>query len=133
MGNVKISEIADELGYDSKEIIQKAQEMGFKKIQAKTHVVSDEEAAAIYEYIQTGILPQSATKPKAPKAEKSAKPKEKTEEKSAKKSTKDEKPAKDKAEKPKKEEKPKESKKTAKPSQKVAKKNEIKAEKKVEK
>lgn len=133
MGNVKISEIADELGYDSKEIIQKAQEMGFKKIKAKTNVVSDEEAAAIYEYIQTGILPQSATKPKAPKAEKSAKPKEKIEEKSAKKSTKDEKPAKDKAEKPKKEEKPKESKKTAKSSQKVAKKDEIKAEKKVEK
>ena len=32
MGNVKISEIADELGYDSKEIIQKAQEMGLKVI-----------------------------------------------------------------------------------------------------
>ena len=129
MGSVKISEIADELGYDSKEIIQKAQEMGFKKIKAKTNVVSDEEAAAIYEYIQTGVLPQSAEKPKTTKAPKSEKSTTKSKEKTEKK---DSKPAKSKAES--KAEKPKEKAKSSKiDAKKVEKKDEIKAEKKSQK
>ena len=131
MGNVKISEIADELGYDSKEIIQKAQEMGFKKIKAKTNVVTDEEAAAIYEYIQTGVLPEQATKAKEKKSEKSTKTKEKAEKKdSAKKEKKSEKSAKEKEGKAKKE---KDSKEKVTKAPKESKKTAPKAEKKEEK
>lgn len=71
MGNVRISEIAAELGYTSKEIIEKAQEMGYKKIKTAANAVTNEEAAAIYEYVQTGELPQTKSKPKkATKVEK---------------------------------------------------------------
>ena len=35
MGKVKISDIATELGYESKEVIEKAKEMGLSKKQAK--------------------------------------------------------------------------------------------------
>ena len=60
---VLIKDIADELGYASKEIIEKAQEMGFKKVKTASNKVSEEEAAAIYDYIQTGILPGKKSKP----------------------------------------------------------------------
>ncbi|MDU7070577.1 translation initiation factor IF-2 N-terminal domain-containing protein, partial [Campylobacter ureolyticus] len=58
MAEVRISEIALELGYTSKEIIEKANEMGLKKIKAQNSAVSMEEAEAIYNYVQTGELPQ---------------------------------------------------------------------------
>lgn len=58
MAEVRISEIALELGYSSKEIIEKANEMGLKKIKAQNSAVSMEEAEAIYNYVQTGELPQ---------------------------------------------------------------------------
>lgn len=71
---VRISEIADELGYASAEVVAKAQEMGYKKIKTGANSVTDEEAAAIYNYIQTGELPEPKKPKKAPKAE-SEKPK----------------------------------------------------------
>lgn len=62
---VRISEIAAELGYSNKEIIEKAHEMGLKKIKAANSVVSLEEAESIYNYVQTGELPQQKAKPKS--------------------------------------------------------------------
>ena len=58
MGTVRISEIANELGYNSKEVLEKAIELGLK---VKTHSsgVSPEEAAALYTYIQTGEIPEA--------------------------------------------------------------------------
>lgn len=69
MANVRIYEIATELGYSSKEIIQKAQEMGLKKIKSASNAVSNEEAAAIYDYVQTGAAPKKS-KSKTTKKEK---------------------------------------------------------------
>lgn len=58
MSRVKISEISNELGYPSKEVIEKAQELGLK---VKTHsdCISLEEAEKLYEYINTGIAPKT--------------------------------------------------------------------------
>ena len=58
MSRVKISEISNELGYPSKEVIEKAQELGLK---AKTHsdCISLEEAEKLYEYINTGVTPKT--------------------------------------------------------------------------
>lgn len=55
MPRIKISEIANELGYPSREVIEKAQELGLK---AKTHsdCISLEEAEKLYEYINTGEI-----------------------------------------------------------------------------
>lgn len=57
MSRVKISEIANELGYPSKEVIEKAQELGLK---VKTHsdCISLEEADRLYEYINSGVTPK---------------------------------------------------------------------------
>lgn len=61
MSRVKISEIANELGYPSKEVIEKAQELGLK---VKTHsdCISLEEAERLYEYINTGVAPKTLPK-----------------------------------------------------------------------
>ena len=61
MGTVRISEIANELGYNSKEVLEKAIELGLK---VKTHSsgVSPEEAEALYTYIQTGEIPEALKK-----------------------------------------------------------------------
>ena len=58
MSRIKISEIANELGYPSREVIEKAQELGLK---AKTHsdCISLEEAEKLYEYINTGVAPKT--------------------------------------------------------------------------
>lgn len=58
MSRVKISEISNELGYPSKEVIEKAQELGLK---VKTHsdCISLEEAERLYEYINTGVAPKT--------------------------------------------------------------------------
>lgn len=58
MSRVKISEISNELGYPSKEVIEKAQELGLK---VKTHsdCISLEEAEKLYEYINSGIAPKT--------------------------------------------------------------------------
>lgn len=57
MSRVKISEISNELGYPSKEVIEKAQELGLK---VKTHsdCISLEDAEKLYEYINTGVAPK---------------------------------------------------------------------------
>ena len=67
MSNVRISEIANELGYPSKEIVEKAQELGLK-VKTHSNAVSLEEAEAIYEYVQSGVIPEKFKKEK-PKAE----------------------------------------------------------------
>lgn len=58
MSRVKISEISNELGYPSKEVIEKAQELGLK---VKTHsdCISLEEAEKLYEYINSGVAPKT--------------------------------------------------------------------------
>lgn len=58
MSRVKISEISNELGYPSKEVIEKAQELGLK---VKTHsdCISLEEAERLYEYINSGVAPKT--------------------------------------------------------------------------
>ena len=58
MSRVKISEISNELGYPSKEVIEKAQELGMK---VKTHsdCISLEEAERLYEYINSGVAPKA--------------------------------------------------------------------------
>ena len=58
MSRIKISEIANELGYPSKEVIEKAVELGLK---VKTHsdCISLEDAEKLYEYINTGVAPKT--------------------------------------------------------------------------
>lgn len=71
---VKIMDIANEMGYPNKEVIQKANELGLD-VKVANSSVSEEEAAGIYEYIQTGIIPEifkaklEAKKAPAPKKE----------------------------------------------------------------
>ncbi|PSM51574.1 translation initiation factor IF-2 [Campylobacter blaseri] len=59
MADVRISEIAAELGYSNKEIIEKAHEMGLVKIKTGNSRVSVEEATNIYNYVKTGKLPEA--------------------------------------------------------------------------
>ena len=61
MSRIKISEIANELGYPSREVIEKAQELGLK---VKTHsdCISLEEAERLYEYINSGVVPKTLPK-----------------------------------------------------------------------
>lgn len=69
MANIRISEIANELGYSSKEVLEKAIELGLK---VKTHSsgVTPEEAEALYTFVQTGEIPESfQQKPEKKKAE----------------------------------------------------------------
>ncbi|MBS4275421.1 translation initiation factor IF-2 [Campylobacter vulpis] len=93
MAKVRIHEIAKELGYDSKDIIQKANELGLD-IKTASNAVEPEIAAGIYEYIQTKTIPaifkkeekktsknlKKEEKPKAIKAKKEIKKEESKEE-----------------------------------------------------
>lgn len=83
MGTVRISEIANELGYNSKEVLGKAIELGLK---VKTHSsgVTPEEAEALYTYIQTGEIPEVLKK----KPEKKKRPPKKRKRNRAKKASK---------------------------------------------
>ena len=58
MSRVRISEIANELGYPSREVIEKALELGIK---VKTHsdCISLEDAEKLYEYINSGVTPKT--------------------------------------------------------------------------
>lgn len=58
MSRIKISEIANELGYPSREVIEKAQELELK---VKTHsdCISLEDAEKLYEYINSGVAPKT--------------------------------------------------------------------------
>lgn len=73
MADVKISEIAQELGYSSKEIIEKAVEMGLEDIKSPNKKVSSEIAVAIYEYVQSGKILDVVKKMQKPKKESTTK------------------------------------------------------------
>lgn len=82
MAKIRIHEIAKELGYDSKEIIEKANELGLG-IKTASNAVEAEIAAAIYEYIQTRKIPEAFKKNiKTPVAKKPKKESVKGQEKS---------------------------------------------------
>ena len=80
MDKFRISQIAQEIGKTSKEVLQKAQELGFN-VKTASSALTDTQANELYEYIIKGIKPTSSQENKE-KPEK--KPKE-----SAKKTTKD--------------------------------------------
>lgn len=61
MARVRISEIANELGYPSKEVIDKALELGIK-VESQLDYVSLEDAEKIYDYINTGVAPKTLPK-----------------------------------------------------------------------
>lgn len=61
MSRVKISEISNELGYPSKEVIEKAQELGIKA-ESHSSCISLEDAEKLYEYINTGVAPKTLPK-----------------------------------------------------------------------
>ena len=58
MSRVKISEISNELGYPSKEVIDKALELGIK-VESQLDYVSLEDAEKLYEYINSGVAPKT--------------------------------------------------------------------------
>ena len=58
MARVRISEIANEVGYPSKEVIDKALELGIK-VESQLDYVSLEDAERLYEYINTGEIPKT--------------------------------------------------------------------------
>ena len=58
MARVRISEIANEVGYPSKEVIDKALELGIK-VGSQLDYVSLEDAEKIYEYINSGVAPKT--------------------------------------------------------------------------
>lgn len=61
MARVRILEIANELGYPSKEVIDKALELGIKA-ESQLDYVSLEDAEKIYDYINTGVAPKTLPK-----------------------------------------------------------------------
>ena len=58
MSRIKISEIANELGYPSKEVIEKAQELGLK-VKTYSDCISLEDAEKLCEYINSGVAPKT--------------------------------------------------------------------------
>ncbi|MGG7072815.1 translation initiation factor IF-2 [Campylobacter sp. 9BO] len=91
MANIRISEIANEIGYPAKEVLEKAQELGLK-VKTHSNAVSPEDAEAIYEYITTGEIPERFKKKKAEsKAKKEPTKKIETKDEADKKPVKDEK------------------------------------------
>ncbi|PAF47522.1 translation initiation factor IF-2 [Helicobacter sp. 12S02634-8] len=71
MAKIRLTEIATEAGKSSKEVLEKAKEMGLD-VKTVSSGVSEQEAAYLYEYITTGVNHHT---PQAPKA-KSSKEKE---------------------------------------------------------
>jgi translation initiation factor IF-2 len=61
MARVRISEIANEVGYPSKEVIDKALELGIK-VESQLDYVSLEDAEKIHDYINTGVAPKTLPK-----------------------------------------------------------------------
>lgn len=93
MAKIRIYEIANEAGYSSKEIIEKAKELGLD-IKSASSAVETEVASAIYEYIQSGkvseIFKKSSKSTPAKKSTKAlGKTKENQEDKSKPKNKKD--------------------------------------------
>ncbi len=77
MDKIRISEIAKELGKTSKEVLQKAQELGFESKTASSSVTT-EQAEILYNYILSGVNP--ATESKTKDSAKNTKAKKSTEE-----------------------------------------------------
>lgn len=58
MSRIKISEISNELGYPSREVIEKALELGIK-VKTQSDYISLEDAKRLYDYIYTGEIPNT--------------------------------------------------------------------------
>lgn len=58
MANIRIHEIAKELGYSNKEILEKAKELGFN-VTTSLSAVSTEDASKLYDYVKSGKKPQT--------------------------------------------------------------------------
>lgn len=71
MANVKISEIATELGFSNKETLEKINELGFE-FKSVQKAVNEEIAGAIYEYLKNGTI-QQVLKDEVAKSTKSVK------------------------------------------------------------
>lgn len=75
MAKIKIMDIAAEMGYSNSEVMKKANELGLN-VKVANSSVSEEEAAGIYEYISSGIVPEMfKAKLEAKKGAKKATPK----------------------------------------------------------
>jgi len=72
MGKVRIHEIADELGIKSKEVVEKARELGLD-VKTASSGVSPEDAQNIVNYVMTGTLPASAAPKKSPEPKREVK------------------------------------------------------------
>ena len=80
MDKIRISEIAKELSKTSKEVLQKAQELGFESKTASSSVTT-EQADILYNYILSGVNPVAQSQAKDSKeSKKTAKTKKSTEE-----------------------------------------------------
>lgn len=58
MAKIRIHEIAKELGSSSKKILEKAKELGFA-VTTVSSAVSPEDAAKLYDYVQSGVIPDA--------------------------------------------------------------------------
>lgn len=76
MPKIRIYEIANEMGYQSKEVLEKAKDLGLD-VKTASSAVDEELAGAIYEYIQTGQIPKSLEAKLTKKAPKTKEPKAK--------------------------------------------------------
>jgi len=65
MGKIRIHEIADELGIKSKEVVEKARDLGLD-VKTASSGVSPEDAQNIVNYVMTGVLPVSAAPNRSP-------------------------------------------------------------------
>ena len=66
MDKVRISEIAQELGAKSKEVIEKAQEIGIS-VKAQSSTVTYKEAESLMNYFLTGVNDRAVKKEEKPK------------------------------------------------------------------
>ncbi len=82
MGKVRISEIANELGIKSTEIVEKARELGFDNVKTHSSGVTPAEAEMIVNYVMTGEVPPSLAKKEQKRDEKPS-PKKKESKKEA--------------------------------------------------
>ena len=64
MAKIRIHEIAKELGSSSKKILEKAKELGFA-VTTVSSAVSPEDAAKLYDYVQSGVIPDAKSAKKS--------------------------------------------------------------------
>ena len=70
MAKVRLTKVAEECAKSTKEVFEKALEMGLN-VKTTSSSITEEEAGALYEFLSTGINP-NPPKPKAPAKEKSS-------------------------------------------------------------